>query len=178
MNGDFPPNSSDSRLPEPAVASRAWRDRGRADADAEIPAMTRQESISTVGWEDHLLKFLRAEMAPTPGRAQAAARIVVACLVTTVLVMTMHSPHASYALVTIFVISQTNAGASLSKALLRILGTAFGAAVGMTAYIAFLDHPWFASRCWDHWQLFSCFFPRPLPLPISDCWQGLLPSWS
>jgi multidrug resistance protein MdtO len=135
--------------------------------------MTRQESISTVGWEDHLLKFLRAEMAPAAGRAQAAARIVIACLITTVLVMTMHSPHASYALVTIFVISQTNAGASLSKALLRILGTAFGAAVGMAAYLAFLDHPWLRVALLGPLAAFFMFLSQTTTTPYFGLLAGI-----
>ena len=135
--------------------------------------MSRPGAISAAGWEDRLLKFLRAEMAPAPGRAQAAARIVVACLVTTVLVMTMHSPHASYALVTIFVVSQTNAGASLVKAVLRILGTAFGAAVGLAAYIAFLDHPWYRIALMGPLAAFFMFLSQTTTAPYFGLLAGV-----
>ncbi len=135
--------------------------------------MSRQGNISAVGWENHLLKFLRAEMAPTSGRVQATARVVVACLVTTVLIMTMHSPHASYAIVTIFVISQTNAGASFSKALLRILGTAFGTAVGIAAYIAFLDHPWLRVALLGPLAAFFMFLSQTTTAPYFGLLAGI-----
>jgi multidrug resistance protein MdtO len=135
--------------------------------------VSRQGDISAVGWENHLLKFLRAEMAPTPGRAKAAARIVVACVVTTTLVMTMHSPHASFALVTIFVVSQTNAGASLAKAVLRILGTALGAAVGLTAYIAFLDHPWLRVALMGPLAAFFMFLSQTTTAPYFGLLAGI-----
>jgi multidrug resistance protein MdtO len=104
--------------------------------------VSHDDVISAVQWEDRLLKFLRVELAPAPGRARAAARIVVACVVATAIVMTLHSPHASFVIITIFIVSQTNAGASITKALWRVLGTIVGAAVGMVAYVSFLDHPW------------------------------------
>ena len=56
--------------------------------------------------------------------------------------MATHAPHASFLLVNIFVVSMANAGASVHKALLRICGTVVGAAIGIFAYSASLDHPW------------------------------------
>ena len=112
-------------------------------------------------------------MAPAPGRARAAARIVVACLLTTAFVMTMHSPHASYALVTIFVVSQTNAGASLAKAVLRILGTALGATVGIAAYIAFLDHPWLRIALMGPLAAFFMFLAQTTTAPYFGLLAGV-----
>ncbi len=104
--------------------------------------MSRLAEISATRWELRLSAFLRAELAPAPGRALAAARIVVAIVVTTVLVMALHAPHASYAIVTILMVSQANAGASLAKAILRVLGTVIGAGLGIFMYTATLDQPW------------------------------------
>ena len=64
------------------------------------------------------LELLGAELAPTPGRARATARIVVACVVATTLIMALHLQHGSFAIITIFVVSQANVGASLRKAAL------------------------------------------------------------
>jgi multidrug resistance protein MdtO len=99
-------------------------------------------AISGVAREDRLLKFLRVELAPTPGRFRATARIVVGLLVATAFVMTCHTPYASFIFITIIIVSQANAGASLAKAMWRVLGTIAGAAVGLVAYVSFLDHPW------------------------------------
>ena len=88
------------------------------------------------------LQMLAAELAPTPGRARAAARIVVASLVTTTIMMALHLEHGSFAIITIFVVSQGNTGATLQKAILRLAGTALGGSVGIVAYILFADRPW------------------------------------
>jgi multidrug resistance protein MdtO len=88
------------------------------------------------------LQMLGSELAPTPGRARATARIVVACLVTTTVVMALHLEHGSFAIITIFIVSQANTGATLQKAVLRLAGTTLGGSVGIVAYILFADRPW------------------------------------
>jgi multidrug resistance protein MdtO len=89
-----------------------------------------------------LLRTLAVELAPTPGRARATARTVVACLVTTTIIMALHLEHGAWVIVSILVVSQPNAGASLRKGMLRLLGTTTGAAVGVAAYIGFADLSW------------------------------------
>jgi uncharacterized membrane protein YccC len=135
--------------------------------------VSREDVISTVPWEDRLLKFLRIELAPTPGRARATARIVVACVVATAIVMTLHSPHASFAIITIFIVSQTNAGASLTKALWRIVGTIVGAAVGMVAYVAFLDHPWLRVALLGPLTAFFIFLSQTTTTPYFGLLGGI-----
>lgn len=135
--------------------------------------MSRAGVISAVPWEDRFLKFLKVELAPTTERWRATARIVVACFITTVLVMALHSPHASYAFITIFMISQANAGASLSKATLRILGTAVGAAVGIVAYIAFLDHPWLRVAFMGPLAAFFIFLSQTTTVPYFGLLAGV-----
>src|SRR5262245_1245611 len=90
-----------------------------------------------------LLGFLRTELAPTPGRARASMRITVASLAATVLVMGLHIPHGSWVIWTIFQVSSADAGASLIKGALRIIGTLIGGLVGMLIVIAFADEPQF-----------------------------------
>jgi multidrug resistance protein MdtO len=104
--------------------------------------VSREGRVSALDWEDRLLRFLRLELAPTPGRARATARIVASCLIATAFAMTCHSPHASVLIITIFVLNQANAGASLTKAMWRVMGTLVGAGLGLVCYVAFLDHPW------------------------------------
>ena len=135
--------------------------------------MSREGAISAVRWEDSLFKFLRIELAPAPGRARAAARIVVACIVATGLVMTLHSPHASFVIITIFVISQTNAGASVAKAFWRVLGTLVGAAVGMVAYVSFLDHPWLRVALLGPLTAFFVFLSQTTTTPYFGLLGGI-----
>jgi multidrug resistance protein MdtO len=70
-------------------------------------------------------------------------RIVVACLAATVLVMGLHIPHGSWIIWTIFQVSSEDAGASLRKGALRIVGTLIGGLVGILIVIAFADEPQF-----------------------------------
>src|SRR5262252_6155552 len=88
------------------------------------------------------LHTLAAELAPTPGRAKATLRIVVGSLVTLGFVMALHVEHGPYAFISIFIVGQPNAGASLRKGVLRLLGTMAGAAVGILGNIVFADLPW------------------------------------
>src|SRR5215831_9370823 len=74
------------------------------------------------------MSTLVAELAPTPGRVRATLRIVVASLVAVTFVMALHIEHGPYAFISIFVVSQPNAGASFRKGVLRLLGTMAGAA--------------------------------------------------
>jgi uncharacterized membrane protein YccC len=70
-------------------------------------------------------------------------RITVASLVATVLVMGLHIPHGSWVIWTIFQVSGEDAGASIVKGALRIVGTLVGGLVGMLIVIAFADEPQF-----------------------------------
>ena len=93
-----------------------------------------------------LLAFLRRELAPTPGRLRASLRIVVgalAAVVITVLLGEDSFPHGHWAITTIFTVSQADAGASLRKAMQRVVGTLVGGALGLLVVIAFADQAFF-----------------------------------
>src|SRR5262249_41467268 len=89
-----------------------------------------------------LFGFIAAELAPTPGRLQATARIVAACVVATVIGLGFHVPEVHWAIVTIFTVSQPDAGASLVKGLQRIVGTVVGGITGILIVTVFADQPW------------------------------------
>jgi uncharacterized membrane protein YccC len=90
-----------------------------------------------------LAAFLRAELAPTPGRTRAALRVLIASLVGTVMVMATHAPHGHWIIITIFLVSPEDAGSSLIKGIQRLVGTVAGGAVGVLIVIAFANEPWF-----------------------------------
>ena len=87
--------------------------------------------------------FLQEELGSRPGRLGAALRIVVPCLVGAVLIMLFQIPHGGWAILSIFTVSQADAGASLQRGLERLLGTLAGGTVGLLAIIAFIDLPYF-----------------------------------
>jgi multidrug resistance protein MdtO len=89
------------------------------------------------------LAFLKAELAPLPGRGRASLRIVAACLAATGLTMGLHAPHGDWIVWTIFHVNSEDAGASLIHGVQRVVSTAAGAAVGLLIGIAFADEPQF-----------------------------------
>lgn len=91
----------------------------------------------------NLLRFLRAELAPHPGQARAVARTVVTALFTTALVQTLHAPHGYWAVFTVYLVSQPDAGSSLGKAVQRMAGTLAGGLLALVTIAALLDQPWF-----------------------------------
>ena len=92
--------------------------------------------------EQTLLQFLAAELAPTPGRARATGRIVAACVVAALIGYGFHVPEVHWALVTIFTVSQPDAGASLVKGQQRVLATFLGGVAGILLVTIFADEPW------------------------------------
>jgi multidrug resistance protein MdtO len=90
-----------------------------------------------------VLDFLRNELASTPQRQRATLRIVLATLIGTSLIAGFHIPEGHWLIMTIFQVSQPDAGASLLKGLHRLMGTLVGGVVGILVVIAVLDQPWF-----------------------------------
>jgi uncharacterized membrane protein YccC len=88
-----------------------------------------------------LLAFLRAELAPSPGRGRATARVLIAALAASVLVISTHLAHGHWLIFTIFLVSPEDAGGSIAKGLQRLAGTAVGGAAGILLAIAFANEP-------------------------------------
>jgi len=97
---------------------------------------------SGVTWERNFFTFLRQELAASPARWRATLRIAVMCAVAITLVMALHIPNGEYLLVTLFVVSQSDAWASLTKAWFRVLGTVLGGAFAIFVLLACVDKPW------------------------------------
>jgi multidrug resistance protein MdtO len=60
------------------------------------------------GWPERLWRFLAAELAPFPGRANALLRNVVACTLVIILSMSLEVPLLALSLIMVFFVSQTN----------------------------------------------------------------------
>ena len=68
---------------------------------------------------------------------------MVPSLVGAILIMLFQIPHGGWAILTIFTVSQADAGASLQRGWERLLGTIAGGIAGLLAIIAFIDLPYF-----------------------------------
>ena len=104
--------------------------------------MTISGSGSGLNWERNFFTFLRHELAPSPARWRATLRISAMCAVAIVLVMALHIPDGEFLLVTLFVVSQSDAWASLTKAWFRVIGTVLGGAFAIFVLLACADKPW------------------------------------
>ncbi len=91
-----------------------------------------------IAWERRLLAALGRELAPGPTRIRATLRLTVVCLATVVVAMALHLPEIHWLVVTIFVVAQSDAQASVDKAIQRTFGTLIGgvAAILMVAMLA------------------------------------------
>jgi multidrug resistance protein MdtO len=70
-------------------------------------------------------------------------RTLVAALATMFVTQALHAPHGYWAVFTVFIISQPDAGTSISKAVQRIVGTLAGGVLAILTIVAFVDQPWF-----------------------------------
>jgi multidrug resistance protein MdtO len=89
------------------------------------------------------LRFLLAELAPHPGQARMTWRTVVAVLFTALVVQALHAPHGYWAMFTVYLVSQPDAGSSVQKAVQRVVGTLAGGLLAIVTIVAFMDQPWF-----------------------------------
>jgi hypothetical protein len=88
-----------------------------------------------------LVQFLGAELAPTPGRARATARLVVASVVATALVMGFRIPEGHWIIIAIMTVGLADAGASIQKGVQRLTGTFGGGALGILVVAVLADEP-------------------------------------
>jgi multidrug resistance protein MdtO len=89
-----------------------------------------------------VLDFLRNELASAPHRQRATLRIVLAGLIGTTLIAGFHIPEGHWLIMTIFQVSQPDAGTSLVKGVHRMVGTLAGGAAGILVVITANDQPW------------------------------------
>jgi multidrug resistance protein MdtO len=86
--------------------------------------------------------FLRRELAPTPGRGGATLRLTVACLVTTVPILTHRIHFALVALILMYLITQEDTAATLLGSILGVVGLTISLALALLAWMVALDIAW------------------------------------
>src|SRR5882724_10958659 len=87
-------------------------------------------------------EFLRREMAPTPGRWEAALRITLSCLICTVPVMAFHLQQPLIVMVLMFAISKEDTTTTLLGTLIGIIGFTIGCACLLAFYLCAIDLEW------------------------------------
>jgi multidrug resistance protein MdtO len=88
------------------------------------------------------LVFLRRELAPTPGRGGATLRLTLACLATSIPILTHHIPHGLIAMITIFLITKEDTSTTLLGSILALMGVTLGLGTALLALKISLDIPW------------------------------------
>lgn len=125
------------------------------------------------GWERRLFSFVRLELAPSTSRWHAAIRITLACELCVALIASLHIPDGEFLLVTLLVVSQLTAWASVNKAVLRCLGTLGGGVLAILAVICFADKPWFLFSLQAVVIAATLFFSRTTTAPYAFLIAGV-----
>jgi multidrug resistance protein MdtO len=86
--------------------------------------------------------FLRRELAPTPGRGAATFRLTLACLVTTVPILTHRFQFALVALILMYLITQEDTAATLLGSILGVVGLTISLGLALLALMVVLDIAW------------------------------------
>ncbi len=72
---------------------------------------------------------------------RAGFKTTLGCVIVTLVVMAIHVPHEAWSLITVFVLSAPEVGASFQKGALRLLGTLIGAGVAVMMIDLFSQYP-------------------------------------
>ncbi|MGA2225641.1 MAG: hypothetical protein ABSH41_14495, partial [Syntrophobacteraceae bacterium] len=89
-----------------------------------------------------LLDFLRRELAPTPGRGSAAFRLTLACLTSTIPILTHRIPEALLVMIIMYLITQEDYAATIIGSILGVVGITIGLGSALLAWEITLDIPW------------------------------------
>ena len=103
-----------------------------------VPAEVRLAASGSETW----LRFLRRELAPTPDRAQATLRLVIACVVVTFFILTHRIPEGALVLLVMYFMAQEDTGTTLLASVLGAIGVTIGCGVTLLAWMAAMDVPW------------------------------------
>src|SRR5215475_2689243 len=89
-----------------------------------------------------LLEFLHRELAPTPGRGGKTFRLTLACLATTIPILTHHIPHGLVAMILMYLITQEDTAATVIGSILGVIGATLGLGLALLAWRISLDIVW------------------------------------
>src|SRR6185295_17656525 len=108
-----------------------------ATQSASVPLLARHSPTRT-----SLVDFLRAELAPFPGRAIATLRVVVACSVVLVLCMALRIPEPHLAVWVVTRVAMEESSASLLTGIVFEIALTIGLALGIGCLTFAMDQAW------------------------------------
>ncbi|HTA29401.1 MAG TPA: FUSC family protein [Candidatus Cybelea sp.] len=86
--------------------------------------------------------FLSREMAPTPGRWEAALRVTLSCVICTIPVMAFHLQQPLIVMILMFAISKEDTTTTLLGTIIGVIGFTIGCAGLLVFYLCALDLEW------------------------------------
>jgi len=89
-----------------------------------------------------LLRFLRTELAPFPGRAIATVRVVVACVVVLILCMTLRIPEPHLSVWVVTRVAMEESSESLLTGLVFLIALTIGLAIPLVLLTFAMDQAW------------------------------------
>jgi multidrug resistance protein MdtO len=87
-------------------------------------------------------EFLRRELAPTPGRWQAAFRLTLTCVICTIPIMMFHLKEPLLVMILMFAIVKDDKTTALMVTAVAILGATIGCGMLLAYYLCALDLTW------------------------------------
>src|SRR5262245_8770170 len=109
-----------------------------------MPVQTVPLPLPVRTWPERipLLHFLRAELAPFPGRAIGTVRVVVACVVVLVLCMTLRIPEAHLSVWVVSRVAMADSSDSLLTGLVFLIALTVGLAIPIVLMTFAMDQAW------------------------------------
>jgi multidrug resistance protein MdtO len=109
-----------------------------------MPAKTASFPLLAFHAEDHipLVRFLRTELAPFPGRAIATFRVVVACVVVLVICMALRIPEPHLAVWVVTRVAMEESSESLLTGLVFLVALTLGIALPLVLLTFAMDQAW------------------------------------
>jgi uncharacterized membrane protein YccC len=98
-----------------------------------------------------------------------AFRLTIACTLAVALVMALHVPEGEFTLVSLFVVSLGNSGASLERGGQRVLATLVGGALAIAALVLSADKPWLLFPIHAVVSVSRSSSPVPARCPTPSC---------
>src|SRR5262245_6521696 len=89
-----------------------------------------------------LLEFLHRELAPTPGRRGKTFRLTLACLATTIPILTHPIPPGLVAVILMSLSTQEDTAATVSGSIPWVIGATLGLGLALLAWRISLDIVW------------------------------------
>src|SRR5262249_16323687 len=110
------------------------------------------------------VEFLRRELAPTPGRGGKTFRLTLACLATTIPILTHHIPHGLVAMILMYLITQEDTAATVIGSILGVIGATLGFGLALLSGRFSLDIVWLRLFFFVAFLLGGLFLKRVLTL--------------